>query len=97
AGLEHREQFLVRQADAGCIARRLVAVERELRPMRNDRLPIGERADPQLRALEVAQYGDRAVEFLLQRADRADGLRVGFVVAMAEIDPEGIGARAKQA
>src|SRR5690606_29841498 len=52
--------------------------------------------DAQLGALQVAQYRDRAVELLLQRADRLDDPGVGLVVAVAHVDAEGVGPGLEQ-
>src|SRR5690606_36990894 len=46
---------------------------------------------------QVAQDRDRAEELLLERAHGLDSLRVGRVIAMAQIDAERVRARAEQA
>src|SRR5690606_36397007 len=47
--------------------------------------------------LQVAQHRDRPVEFILQRADRADRLGMRRVVAVAEVDAKGVGPGPEQA
>jgi hypothetical protein len=51
----------------------------------------------QLRTLQIAEDADRAVEFLLDRADAPDELAHELGAGMARIDTEHIGAGPKQA
>src|SRR5690606_16278237 len=62
----------------------------------NDRLPAGESPDAQLGPLQIAQHRDRAVEFLLERADRLDRPAVNLVIPVAQVDAEGVGAGPEQ-
>jgi hypothetical protein len=93
---QHAEQFGVGQADARFVARRRIAVEREVARMADHRLAIPELADPQLRPLQVAEDRNRAAKALLDRADRGDGFGMSGVVAVAHVDAEGVGAGAQQ-
>ncbi len=55
-----------------------------------------EGAHPQLRPLHVGQDADRAARFRFQRADDGDVGGVVVMAAMAEVQPEHVGAAAEQ-
>ena len=90
------EDFLVRQLDTGRVAGRRIAVEDEGAAGLQHDLALGELADAQLRALKIGQDGGRAAEPFFQAADRLDQRDLRLLIAMAHIDPEGIGARLEQ-
>src|SRR5262249_50819993 len=58
-------------------------------------LALGERADTQLRALEIGQNGDRAI-FILQLAQRRNVSSKILVARMAHIDAEHIRSSKEQ-
>jgi len=96
AGADHREDLGMRQGGALVVARRLVEVEPEFGARRQRDLAVAERADAQLRALQVEQDADRPAEALLKGAD---GLHAGAMVlvhAVAEVEAEDVDAGAEQ-
>ena len=97
AGLDRVENLLMRKVGAGCVARRLVAVEDEGLAGLQFGLVALELADAQFRPLQVGEDRRRPVELGLERADRGDPLGVIGVGAVAHVDPEGVGARLGQA
>ena len=59
-------------------------------------LAVPDRADADLRALQILENADRAGRFGLQRADRGVNLGVILMRAVAEIEPERVDAREEQ-
>ena len=91
AGLDRLEQFGVRKLDPGRVAERGIAIERETVPGRDRCRPAVEIADPELGALQVEQDRRRPPELLLERADRHHQRGLVGLVAVAHVDPEGVG------
>ncbi|MOA32648.1 hypothetical protein D3C78_1538860 [compost metagenome] len=86
----------MRQVDAGAVARGGIAVEHEYIARAHRDLAGGEGADAQLRALQVGQDRDRAASFGLDLAHGIVARAVVFVRAVAEVQPEHVGARLEQ-
>ncbi|MCY1172890.1 hypothetical protein D9M73_130340 [compost metagenome] len=96
ARFDRRKDFLVRQFDAGRVARRGVAVEREgLAFFQRDSTAF-KLADAQFWPLQIGEDGRRAAVFFFQGADRLDHRDLRLLVAMAHIDAKRIGARFEQ-
>ena len=55
-------------------------------------LPLGERADPEFRSLQVGHDADRPADLALERADRVEARLVVLMGAVAEIEPEHVDA-----
>jgi len=97
AGLQRGEDLGVRQRRARRIAG-LVAVEIEPEARAFDQLhrTVRERADAQLRTLQVEQHTDRAADVDFDRADEIEPLLVLGIGAVAEVQPEHVGAGTHQ-
>ena len=95
-GLDAGEDFGMRQLYAIEVARLGVLVEREGCAVVEHRRTVGERADAQLRSLQVAQDADRPGVFRLHRADRGDELAHPVVRGVAHVDAERVGAGLEQ-
>src|SRR5947208_13782119 len=87
----------MRQRRTPVVTRLARQVEAERRAGLEVDMALGEPADAELGALEVDQDADRPVIFLLQPADDVEALAMIGVAAMAEIEPEDVGAGLEQA
>ena len=85
------------QQDTVAVACRLLAVEDEALPLLEDRPPPFEMTYSELRPLKVEQDRRGAMEFLLERTDMLDQLRLLLLVSVAHVDSEGVGAGEHQA
>ncbi len=91
ARLDRFEDFRMRQEDTGCVAGRVIVVEREgLAGLQID-LGVGKLADAKLRALQVGQNADRAAGARLDRADALDQRAHQVMACMAHVDAENVG------
>jgi hypothetical protein len=93
---ERGVDFRMRQVHARRVAGRQVAVQREGRPGFQHRKAAFEGPDPQLWPLKIAQDRRWPAEFLFQRADRRDPLRMIFMRAVAHVDAESVGSGDEQ-
>ena len=82
----------MRQADPAGIARRLVEIEPEACPFGQLDRPGDESSNPDFRPLQIGHDADGPAHFPFDRADRADARALILAAAMAEIDPEHVGA-----
>ncbi|CAM2186194.1 hypothetical protein PSAC2689_60296 [Paraburkholderia sacchari] len=82
----------MRQRRARLIARRRIEIETETRAHGEFRKTRLERAEAQLRSLEIEQNADRAAIFLFKAADFRMTLGMIVVRAVAEIQSEDIDA-----
>ena len=90
---EGREDLGVRQARGVALGR--VEVERNGRPLGGHRA-LGEGADAELGALQVGEDADRPAGVALDLPDRLVALLVIGVAAVAEVEPEHVGAGLEQ-
>ena len=90
------EQFGMGKLDPVLIAGFGRAIENEAASGFDRYRAAADLTDPKLGALEVEQDGSRPVELGLERADRLDQRDFSSLVAVAHVDPEGIGARRHQ-
>ena len=79
-------------SNALAVARRFLAIEDEALALFEHRSAALEMADAKLGPLQVEQDRRRPAEFFLERADTLDQLRFLLLVAVAHVDPEGVGA-----
>ena len=96
AVLDRLENLAVGQLHASRIARRLVAIQRELVPRRQRHATVRELADAQLRPLQVGEDRGGPAQPLLERTDRGDHRNLRFRVAVAHVDAKGGGAGFEQ-
>ena len=95
--LDRFEKLGMWQQDTVAVACRLLAVEDEALPLLEDRPPPFEMTYSQLRPLKVEQDCRGAMEFLLERTDMLDQLRLLLLVSVAHVDSEGVCAGEHQA
>src|SRR5262249_38844244 len=86
------EQLDMRQLDALAVARIVPAIENESAALFEHRPPALEMSDAQLRPLQVKQDRRGPVKFLFESANMFDQLRFLRLIAVAHVDPEGVGA-----
>ena len=90
------DDLRMRQVDARGTAWRRVQIELESLAGLQLHAPAGEIADAQLRALHVGENADRPVEAVLELADHGEARGVILMRAVAEVEPEHVGAGLEQ-
>ena len=90
------DDLRMRQVDAQALARRRIEVELEWLAGLQMHPPAAKPPDAQLGSLHIGQDADRAVEPVLQLADHREAGGVVLVRAVAEIEPEHVGAGLEQ-
>ena len=96
ARLDGGEDFRMRQVHARGVAGRCVGVEHEGVAGFHRHRAAGERADPQLRPLQIDQDADRPAGVALDRADHAHQLAHALLAGVAHVDAEDVGAGLEQ-
>ena len=94
--LDRGEHFRMGQRRAARVAGLGRQIEAVPCPLLEADRAVPDLAEAQFRPLKVHQQADRTVAFLFQRPDGLDGLGVGLVVAVAEVEAKDIGAVLKQ-
>ena len=86
----------MRQINSGQVAWGWIAVQHEGVALAQVRAPVGKRAEPQLRPLEVDQDADRAAGLLFERADHRHPLAHRVMRGVTHVDAENVDAGGEQ-
>ncbi len=95
-GLGGLEDLRMEQGTRLAVPGRRIHVEAQLLALLQLHRSLGEGAQAQLGALQVHQDRDRVLVFLFERAELIDPLAVILVLAVAEVQPEDVGAGLEQ-
>jgi hypothetical protein len=96
AGRKRAQDFRVRQIDPRRSAQRRIAVQSEDVALVQVCAAVGERAESELRPLQVDEHPDRTAGLLFERADHRHALAHDVVRGVAHVDAEDVGAGGEQ-